>query len=156
MYSTYLGLPRWNSANPCSMCRCTRRGPATWHGFAEGAPWQATIWTPDAWKAWPDRSQNCLFESRLFSVLHCHYDLMHCKYLGFCQHLYGSVLSILTRELLHEGPLRNLFQVWQFLKAKQKEERVLTPYGQRLTKMTMIGQEEKQSKLRGKAAEIND
>ena len=94
-YAQYLGLPRWNSANPCSMCQ-SRRGPATWHGFAPDSPWRTTLWRPGPWRAWLLRSRNCLFDSHLFSVLHSHYDLMHCKYLGFCQQLFGSVLSILT------------------------------------------------------------
>ena len=155
-FSTYLGLPRWNAASPCSQCNCTRRGASAWHCFGDHAPWLATMWTPTAWKAWEGRSRNCLFDSHLFNVLHCHYDLMHCKYLGFCQQMYGSVMSILTRELLHEQPVQNLLRVWRFLKDEQKKLQVHNPYGQQLTKMSMIGKEDQQPKMRGKAAEMKD
>ena len=152
-FSTYLGLPRWNAASPMQ--------PVQLH--AARSLDVALLWRPRTLvgdnvdtDCLEGRSRNCLFDSHLFNVLHCHYDLMHCKYLGFCQQMYGSLMSILTRELLHEQPVQTLLRVWRFLKDEQKKLQVHNPYGQQLTKMSMIGKEDQQPKMRGKAAEMKD
>ena len=68
-----------------------KRGAHSWHDFSEGAQWRTTAWSTAAWRNWPNRSMNKLFQKDLCSVLVVHFDLMHCRYLGYLQQLFGSV-----------------------------------------------------------------
>ena len=102
---------------------------------------------------------NAFFEGALHTALTVHYDLMHVKYLGYVQYLYGSVLQILTHDIMDADPLTNLRTLWRFIKQHQRVEasslRITAPYGQRLNKLTMFVKK-KTYKLRGKAAEMRD
>ena len=82
-YVAGLNLPSYNNAHmPCSLCRCSLSGPATWSNFTAGAPWRATMWTPETWHAWEGKSTNPLFqEVPGMSVLQVCCDYMHSKYL---------------------------------------------------------------------------
>ena len=141
-YNLYLQMPRSTSNEPCSLCRCTKRGPRTWHRLDRLAGWRETVWETRTWRAWESRSMNVFFKSRLHTALTVHYDLMHVKYLGYVQYLYGSVLQILTHDIMDADPLTNLRTLWRFIKQRQRVEasspRITAPYGQRLNKLTMF------------------
>ena len=92
--SQFQGLPRWNSNSPCCLCQCQKKGAHSWHDFSEGAQWRTTAWSTAAWRNWPNRSMNKLFQKDLCSVLVVHFDLMHCRYLGYLQQLFGSVFLV--------------------------------------------------------------
>ena len=49
---------------------------------------------------WPNRSMNKLFQKDLCSVLVVHFDLMHCRYLGYLQQLFGSVFWLLCEGMM--------------------------------------------------------
>ncbi|CAE7801472.1 unnamed protein product [Symbiodinium sp. CCMP2592] len=152
----FQGLPRWNSNSPCCLCQCQKKGDRSWHCFAEDAAWRTTLWTPAAWKAWPSRSMNRMFQKDLCSVLVVHFDLMHCRYLGYLQQLYGSVFWVLCEETMQGSPSDNLHELWGFLKTYQSTHKVHSPYSQRLNKVSMYKKKTDFPKLRGKAAEIKD
>ena len=102
---------------------------------------------------------NVFFKSTLHTALTVHYDLMHVKYLGYVQYLYGSVLQILTHDIMDADALTNLRTLWRFIQQHQRGEasspRITAPYGQRLNKLTMFVKKQTY-KLRGKAAEMRD
>ena len=146
--SQFQGLPNWNSNSPCCLRQCQKRRAHSWHDFSEGAQWRTT--------AWPDRSMNKLFQKDLCSVLVVHFDLMHCRYLGYLQQLFGSVFWLLCEEMMQGSPLVNLHELWNFLKTYQAEHKVHSPYSQRLNKLSMYKKQTDFPKLRGKASEIKD
>ena len=92
----------------------------------------------------------------LCSVLVVHFDLMHCRYLGYLQQLFGSVFWLLCEEMMQRSPLVNLHELWNFLKTYQAEHKVHSPYSQRLNKLSMYKKQTDFPKLRGKASEIKD
>ena len=59
--------------------------------------------------------------SRFPESLTVHYDLMHVKYLGYVQYLYGNCLQLLTNEIMDQDPLTNLKTLWRFIKNDPKE-----------------------------------
>ena len=77
--SQFQGLPRWNSNSFCCLRQCQKRGAHSWHDFSEGAQWRTTAWSTAAWRNWPNRSMNKLFQKDLCSVLVVHFDLMRCR-----------------------------------------------------------------------------
>ena len=154
--SQFQGLARWNSNSPCCLCQCQKRGAHSWHDFSEGAQWRTTAWSTAAWRNWPNRSMNKLFHKDLCSVLVVHFDLTHCRYLGYLQQLFGSVFWLLCEEMMQGSPLVNLHELWNFLKTYQAEREVHSPYSQRLNKLSMYKKQTDFPKLRGKASEIKD
>ena len=99
---------------------------------------------------------NKLFQKDLCSVLVIHFDLMHCRYLGYLQQLFGSIFWVLCEEMMQGNPVVNLRELWNFLKTYQTEHKVRSPYSQRLNKLSMYKKQTDFPKLRGKAAEIKD
>ena len=99
---------------------------------------------------------NKLFQKDLCSVLVVHFDLMHCRYLGYLQQLFGSVFWLLCEEMMQRSPLVNLHELWNFLKTYQAEHKVHSPYSQRLNKLSMYKKQTDFPKLRGKASEIKN
>ena len=99
---------------------------------------------------------NKLFQKDLCSVLVVHFDLMHCRYLGYLQQLFGSVFWLLCEEMMQGSPLVNLHELWNFLNTYQAEHKVHSPYSQRLNKLSMYKKQTDFPKLRGKASEIKD
>ena len=155
--SQFQGLPRWNSNSPCCLCQCQKRGAHSWHNFSSDAPWRTTVWSSAAWRNWPNRSMNKLFQQALCSVLVVHFDLMHCRYLGYLQQLFGSVFWMLCEGgMMQASPLENLHELWAFLKTYQNNHKVHSPYSQRLNKLSMYKKQSDFPKLRGKASEIKD
>ena len=65
---------------------------------------------------------NVFFKSTLRTALTVHYDLMHVKYLGYAQYLYGSVLQILTHDIMEADALTNLRTLWRFIQQHQRSE----------------------------------
>ena len=126
--SQFQGLPRWNSNSPCCLCQCQKRGANSWHDFSEDALWRSTVWTPAVWRNWPNRSMNKLFQKDTCSVLVVHFDLMHCRYLGYFQQLFGSVFWLLCEGMMQGSPLANLQELWNFLKTYQANHKVHSPY----------------------------
>ncbi|CAE7308405.1 unnamed protein product [Symbiodinium natans] len=154
-YVAGLNLPSYNNSNmPCSLCRCSLSGPATWSNFTAGAPWRATMWTPETWHAWEGKSTNPLFqEVPGMSVLQVCCDYMHSKYLGTDMVQFGSILMILCFELMHRTPEDNLMSCWRHIREYYRIHN--TPVRFRsMTRLTMFVRKSGGPKLRGKAAEI--
>lgn len=152
-----LKLPRYSSAAPCSLCKCTLHGPSTWKDFRLTAPWLQQLWKPLEWAAWANRSKCSLFDIPGVSICSVALDYMHCKYLGCDQYLFGSLLYILCFIVLPETPKLNLAFCWQFIKKYQKDHHARVRY-RYLNKLSMFvrkkGARLDYPKLRGKAAEI--
>ena len=79
---------------------------------------------------------------------------MHTKYLGYCQHLFGSVLELLCRHVMDKEPLDNLKDLWKYIKDHQKRNKIKNRYQQRLCKLSMFQKQKDFPKLKGKASEI--
>ena len=116
-----LGLPNFNSARPCSLCRCSLAGANSWSNFTPAAAWRTQCWTHRAWKRWDSRSKCPLFDLNFVSALSVHLDYMHCKYLGVDQYTYGSVLALLCCKVMGGSPLQNLQAVWADIKVFYRE-----------------------------------
>lgn len=87
------------------------------------------------------------------SALSVGYDLMHAKYLGCDQYLYGSVLYILVFDVLPGSAQQSLNMVWNFMKAYYKKNCPRVRY-RNFSKLTMFIRKKDFPKLRGKAAEV--
>ena len=67
-FSKAYGLPRWNSASPCCLCRCQKNGALTFFDNRyPGAPWLDTLWDYQSWWAWAGKPN-----------LGCGYCEFHC------------------------------------------------------------------------------
>ena len=148
-----LGLPNFNSARPCSLCRCSLAGANSWSNFTPAAAWRTQCWTHRAWKRWDSRSKCPLFDLNFVSALSIHLDYMHCKYLGVDQYTYGSVLALLCCKVMGGSPLQNLQAVWADIKVFYRENGTKVQY-RHLNKLTMFLRQNGTPKLRGKAGEI--
>ena len=147
---------RSTSHDPCGLCQCTLNGPTTFWDFRSNAPWHTTIWTAQTWHHWPERPQCVLLNSRLANGLFVHYDIMHSKWLGWCQYLYGTIFWMLCFEQMPQSPLENLIRLGRWIRAFQSHHKVSAKYSQGLTKLTMFQKKTDYPKLRGKAIEIRD
>ena len=140
-FCEFLYAPKSTSLKPCVLCRAESRGENTWHDQRDLAKWRATNWTSDCWFAWESRSQRALFSDpqRFVSGLFVHYGLMHCKYLGWEQHLYEGIFYVLTHnQMTSEEPLANLHTLARFIRSHQKDHKVHTRYQQTLGKLSML------------------
>ena len=112
----FLQQPHWASATrPCGFCEASAKGPLTYLDFREEAPWRSTIFSADSWSHDERRSQCPIFDLPGVSGLSVAPDYMHCKFLGYVQFLFGSVLYMLTHQILPLNPLANLHRVGLFI-----------------------------------------
>ena len=77
-----LGLNSPGSGLPCNFCQADNRdGSRPWTDMNQGAAWEATVWTPDAWKlAHP--SCNPLFMLPGVTILFLMVDMLHVLHIG--------------------------------------------------------------------------
>ena len=148
-----LKLPNFNSARPCSLCRCSLAGTNSWSDFSKSAPWRKQLWTLATWKAWEGRSPCPLFKLSFCSALTVHLDYMHCKYLGVDQYTYASVLALLCCQVMNGTPQENLNSCWNTIKSFYRAHGTRIQY-RYLNKLTMFLRQNGTPKLRGKAGEI--
>ena len=151
-----LDLPRFSSGtNPCALCKCTGVGPLTWTDNRPIAPWLSSCWSAAAWRLWPGRSKNPLFDLPGVTALTVCLDYMHAKYLGFDQYVFGSVLYLVVFYIMSGGvdPQANLNRVWQMIQKYYRDNNTPCRY-QYLNKITMFKRKSGFPKLRGKAGEI--
>ena len=99
-----------------------RSGVSKLQNFRRDAPWIATMWSPQTWKNWPAKSPCELFRLAWFSALNIAPDWMHCKYIGYDQFFYGSILFLLTHHLLHSDIHTNMLQVRSEIQAIYRSE----------------------------------
>lgn len=153
-FVSILRLPNFNSQRPCSLCRCSLAGANSWSNFTPSAPWRGQLWTYATWSAWGGRSRCPLF-GRLShcSALTVHLDYMHCKFLGVDQYVFGSVLALLTCEVMPGSPQQNLDLLWSEIKHLYHQHNTKVRY-RYLNKLTMFLRQNGTPKLRGKAGEI--
>ena len=85
-HSNHLQMPRWNvNSNCCSLCQAAGKGPLTFRNFQSDAPWMGTLWAPNTWREWPQRSQAVIFQLPHLSCWNICQDYMHAKFLGVDQ-----------------------------------------------------------------------
>ena len=109
-----LGLKNYNRVDPCEYCPATREGPKhSWPtNFADDALWKSNCLSTEQWRA-VDRVLHRLFA--VFSFLSQHNleaDELHVLHLGVLQHFLGSVLWLLTFELLDGSNEDNWNTIW--------------------------------------------
>lgn len=153
-FNKHLGLPSSTTHHkPCGLCRAQFGGPNSWLDNRVNSGWQQQMLTATNWQTWWTTA--CpLFQAPGLSAMSVAYDLMHCSFLGWHQYLYGSILWLLTHQLLDLEPLANLKTVWEFIKNVQKGDQRRHPYRHRLDKMTMFTRKKGFPKLKGRAADI--
>ena len=154
-FTKALLLPRsTQEKGPCSLRRCRGKGAFTWSDFRRQAPWRQVQWTAQAWRNWPDRSPSILFTLENFSPWLIAMDLMHVKYLGHDQQVYGSILTLLCSHILPGSAADNIKQIWKDIQAIYAEHNVPCRF-RYLNRTSMYTRKAPQyPKLRGKAAEI--
>ena len=151
--ATILQLPSHNASQCCALCKATLAGANSWSDFRATAPWRATQWTYESWRAWEGRSPNPLFTLPGVSALSVHLDWMHSKYLGIDQFTFGSVLTLLTCQMMPASEQTNLNSCWDFIVAYYREHKTKVRFSY-LNRLTMFLRQSGCPKLRGKAAEI--
>ncbi len=154
-FTKALLLPRSTlEKGPCPLCRCRGKGKFTWYDFRPSAPWRQIQWVATAWRSWDERSKCPLFSLDGSSPWLIALDLMHVKYLGHDQLVYGSILSLLTKHCLPGEPSQNIKTIWRDIQAYYKEFSVDSRF-RYLNRVSMFERKPPQyPKLRGKAAEI--
>ena len=152
-FVSILGLPNFNSQRPCSLCRCSLSGVNTWSDFKETAQWRHQIWDMATWKLWPGRTKCPLLNLPFTSALSVALDWMHSKYLGVDQYVYGSILALLTVQIMPNDPQANLNRIWSDIVSYYRTHNTKVRY-RYLNKLTMYLRKSGTPKLRGKAGEI--
>ena len=141
-FVSILQLPNFNSQRPCTLCRCSLSGVNTWSNFMSD------------WKAWGGRSPCPLFDLPFTSGLSVSMDWMHSKYLGVDQYCYGSILALLTVQIMpNDDPQRNLNILWSDILSFYRENNTPVRY-RYLNRLGMYLRKSGTPKLRGKAGEI--
>ena len=148
-----LNLPNFNSQRPCPLCRCSLSGENTWSNFRQDAPWRQQIWCMTEWKRWSQRSTCPLFSLPFTSALSVSLDWMHSKYLGVDQYTYGSILALLTVQIMPGNPQQNLNVLWADILTFYRANGTKVRY-RYLNKLGMYLRKSGTPKLRGKAGEI--
>lgn len=152
-HSNHLQMPRWNvNSNCCSLCQAAGKGPLTFRNFQSDAPWMGTLWAPNTWREWPQRSQAVIFQLPHLSCWNICQDYMHAKFLGVDQYQYGSVMWLIINQLMEGDANTNLLQLWPFIQKIYVAENISNRY-RFLGKVSMI-MRKNQCKMRGKASEI--
>jgi len=125
----------------------------TWSDFKETAQWRNQIWDMATWKLWPGRTKCPLLNLPFTSALSVALDWMRSKYLGVAQYVYGSVLALLTVQIMPNDPQANLNRIWSDIVSYYRMHNTKVRY-RYLNKLTMYLRKSGTPKLRGKAGEI--
>lgn len=154
-FSKWLQTPQvTNHQKPCVLCKCSYRGPCSWLDNRPNSLWQRSMVSPSNYRRhWSP--QIALYKLPGFSSLALAMDWMHCMYLGWLQHVYGSILHLLVFFILPNSPLDNLLAIGDFIKQFQRSNNVKNRYRMRLDKLTMVQPKKGYPKLRGRAADIS-
>ena len=146
--------------HPCSWCGCNET-TRPWRDFRRLGAWSASIFSDASWRAERPRNPRpgCkLFALEFISILAVCPDWMHNMHLGIMQYVYGSVLWLLTHQLLNEGsPKLNLQKVMADLRLFWR--RHPTPGHYQGIGLSMFGSSDSDTldsypKLKGTAGEI--
>ena len=98
-FSSWLGFPHSSGNNPCPLCPCHKDEMLQW---SEDSSWRRTTYKNAAnWRRARGSRHGALFHGpHGLSALNVCPDIMHTKFLGTDQYVYGSVIHILTYRLL--------------------------------------------------------
>ena len=153
-FSKWMETPRVTGHDkPCVLCKCTYYGPCSWLDNRPNSLWQRSMVQPSNYRShWSPTG--ALYKLAGFSNMCLAMDFMHCMHLGWLQHFYGSVLSILVHFILPQEPLQNLETLGLWIKTHQRNHRAKHPYRMKLDKLTMIQPKKGYPKLRGRASDI--
>lgn len=81
------------------------------------------------WKKWDGKSSCILFETvPKLTACNTSYDLMHCKFLGSDQVVFGSCVYLLCFAILDQTPLQNLRECWNFILQYYKDHQIVERY----------------------------
>ena len=106
------------AAEPCSCCRANA-SDLPWTDGRMEALWRGSIWTNAAWLlAHPDR--NAIFHLPGMGILAFVPDFMHTVHLGCYMYLFGSLLQLLTHEVMGGTRQANLDEIWQLIQKDYK------------------------------------
>ena len=113
-YNEWLRLPRWNSANPCSLCSLHKKDIKNWNSVGDVLP--------DPWLV--PRNTPCPLFRKLISPAGVCVDWMHSKHLGIDQRFLGSVTWLFIFVLSNQATTLDsrLFQLVHELKDTWKHQ----------------------------------
>lgn len=147
------GLQHHGSHRPCSLCQADTDARPWTDGRPGAAAWMATVWTPDAWiLAHPQRHE--VFQLPGVTILNFVPDVMHTMYLGTHQYVLGSILKLLTHEIMPETPERNLEVVWTHIREYYREHRTPSQLNDLRVSMYFSRDRGPFPSLKAKAAEV--
>lgn len=90
------------------------------------------------WKKWDGKSSCILFETvPKLTACNTSYDLMHCKFLGSDQVVFGSCVYLLCFAILDQTPLQNLRECWNFILQYYKDHQIVERY-RGMTKLSLF------------------
>jgi hypothetical protein len=119
-FANTLHLDHFGSLSPCFLCKANcDDNDAPWSDCRPEAAWRSRLWTKDDWYA--AKQRHIVFDLPGVSILNVMPDIMHTKHLGCDQYLYGSVLYLLTHDVMAETPADNLERIWVHVQRLYKE-----------------------------------
>jgi hypothetical protein len=153
------GLRHYSSNEPCDHCRCSKDGPvASWpNNFNENALWKQNLIPPSTWRRAYGNNLHELFKQFAFlSNANVEPDEMHTIHMGTSTYFLGSVLWLLTHQLMQGSAAENMQTIWGEVVDLYREQRSATQYSN-LGVSSFIDPEKANSsypKLKGRAAEV--
>lgn len=154
-FHKFMNLAHWSSnQRPCTLCRCTTNGPLTWKDYRTNAPWRATVYTPETWRADPDVGSCRIFDAPHVSGCTLQPDWMHIKFLGFMQYFLGSCLFVLTHHIMPSSPLHNLHRIGLMVCRLQRASTTTKMGLRHFAKLTLFMKKKGFPKMKGSAASI--
>ena len=160
-YSKGLGLRHCRAKVPCDFCKAhseknpnSRMSPLN---FSARAPWKTMLRNAPEWRAEMPGKVVPLFQELPYLTMHnLECDELHILHLGVSQYALGSVLWLLTYELLPGSPTDNFDRVWQDLLVEYTKGSSTTEYTSLAISSFTDPEKPKDSfpKLKGRGAEV--
>ena len=142
-----LDLPSHNSLAPCALCPCNS-ADMPWWNLTKTARWVTKTWKHAEWRVkFP--LHHPIFE--VVSIECICMDIMHILHLGITMYLLGSVLWVLTQEVLGGSAKANMETIWQDILSEYDVQGATTRYSSIKLSMFVV---KPSVKLKGKAQEI--
>lgn len=106
------GLEHYGSRHPCCKCRADLYDVPWTEAHMTRSKWLRTIWGPHDWHA-AHPGAHPIFSLPGVSISTVVPDIMHCFHLGAYQYFMGSVLHLLTHDIMPGTVVENAGAVWE-------------------------------------------
>jgi hypothetical protein len=116
-FALSLGLEHFSSKTPCFLCPCNSSDCPWTDVRPDQAKWVSKVWDKCTWPSGPANGRHPVFDIPGMTITNVLPDLLHVKHLGTDSWFYGSVLTLLVKQMLPGTISVNFDQVWQDLRA---------------------------------------